>query len=217
MEKINITGRTKINRLPNRGFYDWETIYNILDDSFVCQIGFNIVGKVFVIPTLYGRKGDSIFIHGSKNSRMLETFEKGEEICLTVTHVEGIVLARSAFHHSVNYRSAVIFGRPEKVTGNPEKKEALKAIMDHIIPGRWEEVRAPNEKELSVTAVFELRIEEASAKVRTGPANDDKEDLDLNVWAGVLPLKTAAGEPVENPDMKAKAEIPGYIRNYKKL
>ena len=216
MEKTSITGRTKINRLPKRGFYDRETIFKILDDSFVCQIGFNIEGQVFVIPTLYGRRGDSIYIHGSKNSRMLEVFEKGEEICLTVTHVDGIVLARSAFHHSVNYRSAVIFGRPVMVTGSSEKKDALKIIMDHIIPGRWEDIREPNEKELNITSVFELKIHEASAKVRTGPANDDKEDLDLNVWAGVLPLNTAAGEPVENPDMRVEAEPPDYIKNYRK-
>jgi len=215
MQKLNITERTKINRMPVRGFYDRDTFYKILDESFICQIGFNIDGKVNVIPTLYGRKDDSIFIHGSKNSRMLNSFENGSEVCFSVTIVDGIVLARSAFHHSVNYRSVVLFGKPEKVESADEKTKALEIIMNHIIPGRWDEIRKPNDKELNLTSVFSLKINEASAKVRTGPAVDDKEDLDLNVWAGVLPLKMITEKPINNPDLKPDISLPNYLNNDK--
>ncbi len=214
IEKFKITGRTKINRMPVRGYHDRETIYKILDESFICQIGFNIDGQVNIIPTLYGRKDDSIFIHGSKNSRMLKSFETGEDICISVTLIDGIVLARSAFHHSVNYRSVVLFGNPIIVKSEEKKKEALNIIMDQIISGRWEDVRKPNEKELNVTSIYKIKINEASAKIRTGPAVDDKDDLDLNVWAGVLPLKTIADEPMRNPDLKENIGLPDYLHNY---
>ncbi len=216
MKQFNITERTKIKRLPERASYDKDTVYKILDETFICHIAFLIGGKVNIIPTIFGRKDDMIFIHGSKNSRMLKSFVSGEDICFSVTIADGIVLARSAFHHSVNYRSVVIYGKPEEITGEDGKIKALEIIMRHLMPGRWEEVRNPSSKELNITSVFSLKIDEASAKIRGGPATDDKEDLGLNVWAGVLPLKTVAGEPVGNPDMKQNIALPGYLRRYKK-
>ncbi len=216
MKNIAITKRTKIKRLPKRGAYDKETIYGILDDSFVCQVGFKIDEQVYIIPTNFGRKDNQIFIHGSKKSRMLKSFESGEDVCISISLIDGLVLARSAFHHSVNYRSVIIFAKPVMVEGENEKSEALKIILDHIMPGRWEDVRKPNKKELEATSVFSFKIDEASAKIRTGPAIDDKEDLNLNVWAGVLPIKTIASEPENNNDLKDNILIPEYIETYKR-
>ncbi len=214
MKKLNITSRTKINRLPKRASYDTNLIYKILDESFICQIGFKINGQVYIIPTAYGRKDDIIYIHGSKNSRMLKSFESGEGICVSITLVDGIVLARSAFHHSINYRSVIIFGKPEAITDEGGKNKALEIIMNHLVPGRWNEIRKPNEKELNSTSVFSLRITEASAKIRTGPAIDDKEDLNLKVWAGVLPLNIIAEEPVRNLDLEDDILLPDYLKHY---
>lgn len=216
MKKLNITGRTKVKRLPKRAFYDIETIYKILDETFVCQAGFEIDGQVYIIPVNYGRKDNRIFIHGSKKSRMFKSFESGKDICISVSLIDGIVLARSAFHHSVNYRSVIIFANPVKIADENEKREALKIILEHIMPGRWNDARQPNKKELDATSVFSFKIDEASAKIRTGPAVDDEEDLNLNVWAGVLPLKTVPGEPVNNDDLNDGILIPGYLINYKK-
>ncbi|MFZ0456186.1 MAG: pyridoxamine 5'-phosphate oxidase family protein [Ignavibacteriaceae bacterium] len=217
MDKLNITGRTKVKRLPKRAAYDIETIYKILDDTFVCQVGFDIDGQVYIIPTNFGRKENRIFIHGSKKSRMLKSFESGKDISISVSLIDGIVLARSAFHHSVNYRSVIIFAKPEKIINEKEKNEALKTIFDHIMPGRWEDVRKPNKKELDATSVFSFKIDEASAKTRTGPAIDDKEDLNLNVWAGVLPLKTIPGEPVNNDDLNDDILRPDYLNLYQRM
>ncbi len=214
MKELNPTKRTKINRQPKRASFNPDTIYKILDETFICHIGFSIDNQVYIIPTLFGRKDDMIFIHGSINSRMLKSFEKGEDICVSVTLVDGIVLARSAFHHSINYRSVIIFGKPEPVTSEQSKIEALKTIMEHMVPGRWEEVRKPYDKELSLTSVYSLKINEASAKIRTGPAVDDKEDLDLNVWAGVLPLKMTAEKPIDNPDLKENILLPDYLKKF---
>ena len=216
MKKLNITGRTNVKRLPKRAFYDIETIYKILDETFVCQAGFEIDGQVYIIPVNYGRKDNRIFIHGSKKSRMFKSFESGKDICISVSLIDGIVLARSAFHHSVNYRSVIIFANPVKIADENEKREALKIILEHIMPGRWNDARQPNKKELDATSVFSFKIDEASAKIRTGPAVDDEEDLNLNVWAGVLPLKTVPGEPVNNDDLNDGILIPGYLINYKK-
>ena len=216
MKKLNITGRTKVKRLPKRAFYDIETIYKILDDAFVCNVGFEIGGQVNIIPVNFGRKDNQLFIHGSKKSRMFKSFESGKDICISVSLIDGIVLARSAFHHSVNYRSVIIFANPVKIADENEKREALKIILEHIMPGRWNDARQPNKKELDATSVFSFKIDEASAKIRTGPAVDDEEDLNLNVWAGVLPLKTVPGEPVNNDDLNDGILIPGYLINYKK-
>lgn len=216
MKRLNITGRTRVKRLPKRAFYEIETIYKILDDTFVCQAGFEIGGQVYIIPVNFGRKLDQIFIHGSKKSRMLKSFESGKDVCISVSLIDGIVLARSAFHHSVNYRSVVIFSKPVKVVSENEKREALETILEHIIPGRWADVRKPNKKELEATSVFSFKIDEASAKIRNGSVVDDKEDLDLNIWAGILPLKLISTEPVRDNLLRDDILIPDYLKAYKK-
>lgn len=216
MKRLNITGRTRVKRLPKRAFYEIETIYKILDDTFVCQVGFEIGGQVYIIPVNFGRKLDQIFIHGSKKSRMLKSFESGKDVCISVSLIDGIVLARSAFHHSVNYRSVVIFSKPVKVVSENEKREALETILEHIIPGRWADVRKPNKKELEATSVFSFKIDEASAKIRNGSVVDDKEDLDLNIWAGILPLKLISTEPVRDNLLRDDILIPDYLKAYKK-
>jgi len=207
------TPRTRINRLPKRGDYSRETIYSILDAAFLCHVGFVVEGQPYVIPTGYGRSGDTLYLHGSAASRMLRTLAGGVDVCVTVTLLDGIVLARSAFHHSMNYRSVVMLGRAVPVEGEAEKTEALRVISEQIAPGRWDHVRKPTQQELKATAVLALPIAEASAKIRTGPPVDEEEDYTLDVWAGVLPLKLRAGEPVPDPRLDAKcAEVPEYVR-----
>lgn len=209
MKTSYLGAKSQVKRIPKRGHYDKETLCNILDDGRICHVGFCIDGQPFVIPTLYGRKEDVIYIHGASTSRMLSNINKGIPVCLTVTHVDALVLARSGFHHSMNYRSAVIFGEAVKVPEN-EKIEILKVISDHIIPGRWEEVRAPNKKELKATTVMAIKIEQASSKIRTGPPSDEKEDLELGIWAGLLPIVTSYGKP--KPDEFVKNEkIPDSV------
>ena len=212
--KIRVTEKTKIKRLPKRASYDFKKITKILDDSFVCHIGFSINGQPFVIPTCYGRKNDEIFFHGAKTSRMLGHIKTSSEICVTITLLDGIVLARSAFHHSINYRSVVLFGKANELTNPKEKIKALKIITEHIIFGRWNDVRKPNEKELNATSVFSLKIDEASAKVRKGGPVDDMEDMDLNVWAGVLPLKIISGKPMKDSKLNKNIILPEYIKGY---
>jgi nitroimidazol reductase NimA-like FMN-containing flavoprotein (pyridoxamine 5'-phosphate oxidase superfamily) len=201
LEKFERTDRTAARRLPQRASYERETVYEILDAGFVCHVGFVVDGQPFVIPTAYGRAGDVLYLHGSRASRMLKTLGAGVETCVEVTHVDGLVLARSAFHHSINYRSVVVFGRAEVVEDAAEKRKALRAFTEHLIRGRWDEVREPNERELAATTVLRLPLTEASAKVRTGPPVDDEEDLSLPVWAGVLPLRTMADEPLNDPQL----------------
>lgn len=212
LNKLNATGRTKVNRLPKRASYDTNVIYKILDDAFVCHIAFKINDLVNIIPTIYGRKDETLFIHGSAKSRMLKSFETGEVVCISVTIVDGIVLARSAFHHSINYRSVIIFGRPVKIEAPEEKEKALKVIFSHFIPGRWDDIRKPNKKELDATSVFTFRINEASAKIREGGAIDEKEDMELNVWAGVLPIKSISYEPLRAEDLKKDIGLPEYLK-----
>src|SRR5204863_3674974 len=203
MNKFPQTGRTTLKRLPYRGSYDRELIDQILDEGFVCHIGFAVGGQPFVIPTGYARVGDKLFIHGSQASRMLRTVGQGIDVCLTVTLIDGLVLARSAFHHSMNYRSVVVFGRAIVVDEREEKLAALRALSDHMIPGRWDDVREPNERELQLTTVLSLPLAEASAKVRTGPPLDDEEDYELDVWAGVIPLRLIANAPTSDPRLPA--------------
>jgi nitroimidazol reductase NimA-like FMN-containing flavoprotein (pyridoxamine 5'-phosphate oxidase superfamily) len=206
------TERTTVKRLANRGAYDRETINAILDEALLCHAGFVVDGAPVVIPTIHWRDGDTLYIHGSVASRMLRTLKSGVEACVTVTLIDGLVLARSAFHHSMNYRSVVIFGVAREVTDRAEKLRALDALVEHVIPGRSTEVRAPNESELRVTTVLALPIAEASAKIRTGGPVDDEADYSLPVWAGVVPLKLTPGEPVADRDVTA--EVPGYVRAY---
>lgn len=196
------TERTRVRRLPERGAYDRAVVHAILDAGFICHLGFAVEGQPYVIPTGYARAGDQIYIHGSSASRMIRTLSQGVEVCLTVTHVDGFVLARSAFHHSVNYRSAVVLGRARLVTDPVEKMQALRAFTDHVATGRFDEVRMPSDQELKGTAVLALGLEEASAKVRTGPPKDDEEDLALSVWAGVVPIVTSLGVPVQDGDVR---------------
>lgn len=215
-EKIARTERTKVKRLPKRGKYERETIYSILDEGFVCHVGFTVDGQTFVIPTGYARAGDNLLIHGSAASRMMRNLTNGIDVCVTVTLIDGLVLARSAFHHSVNYRSVVIFGRAQLVEDEDEKFKAMHAFTEHIVPNRWNEVRLPNSKELKATTVLRLPIEEASAKIRTGNPVDDAEDYELKVWAGVIPLKIAASAPEDDSRLKFEITPPDYAVNYKR-
>jgi len=211
------TPRTRINRLPKRGDYSQETIYGILDAAFICHVGFVVEGQPYVIPTSYGRAGDTLYLHGSAASRMLRTLAGGVDLCVTVTLLDGIVLARSAFHHSMNYRSVVILGKAAPVEGDAAKTEAMRVIVEQIVPGRWEHVRKPSAQELKATAVLSLPIDEASAKLRTGPPLDEEEDYALALWAGVLPLATRAGELIPDPRLHANAaQIPEHIERIRK-
>jgi len=216
MDKLSETARTTLRRLPQRGNYDRGLINQILDEGFVCHVGFAVAGQPFVIPTGYARVGDQLIIHGSQASRMLRKLGEGIDVCVTVTLVDGLVLARSAFHHSMNYRSVVIFGRATEVSEREAKLDALLALSEHMIPGRWADVREPNERELKSTTVLSLPLTEASAKVRTGPPLDDEEDYDLNVWAGVIPLRLIAEAPVDDPRLKAEMAAPDYARRYER-
>jgi nitroimidazol reductase NimA-like FMN-containing flavoprotein (pyridoxamine 5'-phosphate oxidase superfamily) len=191
--------RTRVRRAPARADYDRATIDAILDEALIAHLGFAVDGQPFVIPTLHARAGDTVYLHGSAASRMIRTLGAGAPACLTVTLVDGIVLARSAFHHSMNYRSVVVLGEARLVTDPDETLRALAAFTNAVVPGRWAEVRAPNPKELKGTRVLAMTLDEASAKVRTGPPVDDEEDYALDVWAGVIPMALTAGAPVADP------------------
>jgi nitroimidazol reductase NimA-like FMN-containing flavoprotein (pyridoxamine 5'-phosphate oxidase superfamily) len=210
------TERTKLKRLAKRGHFDRETVYGILDEGFICHVGFAPQGQPFVIPTGYARVDDKLYVHGSQASRMLRTLSGGIDACVTVTIVDGLVLARSAFHHSMNYRSVVIFGRARIVEDREEKMAALVALSEHIVRGRWADVREPNEEEFIKTTVLELPLVEASAKIRTGPPLDDEEDYALPIWAGVIPLSLQAGEPINDPRLPDGIEVPEYALNYRR-
>lgn len=208
------TARTRLVREPHRAVYDREAVYKILDEGFLCHVGFVSDGQPFVIPTSYGRKGDSLFIHGSAASRMLRGMKEGMPVCVTVTLIDGLVLARSIFNHSINYRSVVILGKATPIEAPEQKLAALRALSEHILPGRWDDVRQPNERELKQTAVLGLSIEEFSAKRRTGPPLDDPEDYSFPTWAGILPLELTAGKPVADPNLQAGREAPPSLRSY---
>jgi nitroimidazol reductase NimA-like FMN-containing flavoprotein (pyridoxamine 5'-phosphate oxidase superfamily) len=209
--------RTQVGRLPQRGDYSRATIHSILDAAFLCHVGFVVDGQPFVIPTGYGRDGDTLYIHGSAASRMLRNLDKGIAACVTVTLIDGIVLARAAFHHSMNYRSVVVLGTATLVEEEEAKMEALRIISEQIVPGRWKDARPPTAQELKATTVLSLPIDEASAKVRTGPPKDDEEDYALDIWAGVLPLSLQAGTPIPDPQLKAGVdEIPEYALQYRR-
>jgi hypothetical protein len=201
-------------REAHRGVYDRATVYDILDAGFLCHVGFVADGQPFVIPTSYGRKDSSLFIHGSAASRMLRQMKDGVPVCVTVTLLDGLVLARSIFNHSMNYRSAVILGQATLVEDPVEKIEALHALSEHILPGRWADARQPNERELKQTSVLRLPIEEFSAKVRVGPPIDDEEDYAFPTWAGVVPLDMVAGAPIDDPQLETKHVVPAYLRPY---
>jgi nitroimidazol reductase NimA-like FMN-containing flavoprotein (pyridoxamine 5'-phosphate oxidase superfamily) len=208
------TARTRVVREPDRAVYDRRAVYRILDEAFLCHVGFNIEGQPFVIPTSFGRKDANLYIHGSAASRMLRQLKEDVPVCVTVTLLDGLVLARSVFNHSMNYRSVVILGKATLVDDAEEKMAALRVLSEHILPGRWDDTRQPNERELKATSVLRVPIEEYSAKVRTGPPIDDPEDYSFPTWAGVLPLKIIASAPVKDPQLEAEREIPEYLRNY---
>jgi uncharacterized protein len=212
---MKLTKRTQLHRLPKRGSHEAETIHAILDAGFLAHVGFQVEGQPFVIPTLYGRDGEKIYLHGSSASRMLGELETSIPVCVNVTLVDGLVLARSAFHHSMNYRSVVAFGTARKIVDPAEKNRALFIISEHVIAGRWEDVRKPTEKELKATAVLEFSIEEASAKVRTGPPLDDEEDYALPMWAGVVPMSLEVKTPIPDSRLSSGVEAPAYAFKFR--
>jgi uncharacterized protein len=205
------TKRTEFRRLPSRGSHDVDTINAILDAGFLAHVGFSVDSQPYVIPTLYGRDGEKLYLHGSAASRTLGRLETGIPGCIAVTLVDGLVLARSAFHHSMNYRSVVAFGTAHKIDEPAQKTRALRIISEHLIAGRWNDVRNPSEKELKATGVLEFSIEEASAKIRTGPPLDDEEDYSLPVWAGILPLSLEAQPPIPDSRLTDGIEVPEYV------
>src|SRR5713101_4778207 len=211
---MNLTKRSELRRIPVRGSHDWETISRILDVGFLAHVGFSVDGQPFVIPTLYGRKGEKLYLHGSAASRMLRQLETGVPACVTVTLVDGLVLSRSAFDHSMNYRSVVAFGTARKVVDPEQKVKSLRVISEHLIAGRWADVRGPNQKELKATMVLEFSIEEASSKVRNGPPLDEESDYGLPVWAGVLPLETRSRPPIPDDKLVEGITPPDYVRRY---
>jgi hypothetical protein len=215
-ESFTPTERTRVIREPHRGIYEREAIYKILDEGIVCHVGFSPEGQPFVIPTLYARVGNAIYFHGSAASRMLRGAASGVAVCITVTLTDGLVLARSVFNHSMNYRSVVALGKATLVDTPAEKLEALRAFTEKILPGRWEEARQPNEKELKATSILKLPLTEVSAKVRSGPVQDDEEDYALKVWAGIVPLRMQAGAPIRDERCDARIAVPGYAANYKR-
>jgi uncharacterized protein len=213
-EIINPTAKTKLKRIPKRGNFERETIYKILDEAFICHVGFAVDNQPFVIPTSFARIGDRLMIHGSAASRMMRSLSEGIDVCVTVTLIDGLVLARSAFHHSMNYRSVVVFGKAKIIEDESEKFEALRAFTEHIVPDRWSEIRPPTKNELKGTTVLSLTLDEASAKIRTGNPVDDAEDYELDVWAGVLPLNLTTGAPIADDRLKSGIEVPQNISNY---
>ena len=214
MTDFTRTDRNRIKRLPKRGQYDRETIYRILDEALICHVGFVDKGQPYVIPINFARVEDSIVLHGAKASRLLKHIEAGHSICVEATIVDGLVLARSVFHHSVNYRSVVVFGKGRLIEDEQEKLAALRAVTEHLIPGRWQEARLPNRKELNATSVVAIKIDEASAKVRVGPPVDEEEDYALPVWAGVLPLQEVPLSPIHDELHSEDVPLPGYVSQY---
>jgi len=215
-EQSTPTARTRVVREPQRAVYDRETVYRILDEAFLCHIGFVADGQPFVIPTSYGRKDANLYVHGSAASRMLRHLQSGAgaPVCFTVTLLDGLVLARSVFNHSMNYRSVVILGQATLVDDPEEKLAALRVLSEHILPGRWDDSRQPNVQELKATSVLRVPIEEFSAKVRTGPPIDDEEDYSFPTWAGVVPLQTIVGDPIDDARLLPGKIPPAYVRHY---
>ncbi|MBM4335740.1 MAG: pyridoxamine 5'-phosphate oxidase family protein [Deltaproteobacteria bacterium] len=215
MAELAPTPRTRVKRLPQRGSYDREVLNAILDEGFLCHVAFLYEGQARVIPTIYARGGDFLYLHGARANRMLNAMiEPGHDACLSVTHVDALVLARSAFHHSVNYRSAVVYGQAEEVTDPDEKREALRLLVEQVMAGRSKDVRGPNAAELKQTLVVKLPIAEASAKIRAHGVVDDEADMGLGCWAGLLPIQTRYGPPVRDPALAEEIPLPGYLDGY---
>ncbi len=215
-DNLQVTKRSKIKRLPKRGSQERELIYDILDEALIAHVGFITDNQPFVIPMAYGREGDRLYLHGSSVSRLLKTLEKGVDVCFTVTLLDGLVIARSLFHHSMNYRSVVLFGKAKLVESETEKMTALRAFTEQMIPKRWSDARLPNSQELKATTVLSFLIEEGSAKVRTGSPSDDAEDYALPIWAGELPLKITPGVLIPDPKLIEEITPPSNLTNYRR-
>lgn len=209
------TQHTTVKRHPERGAYDRASIDPILDEALICHLGFVIEGRPFVIPTIHARDGDALYVHGSPASRMLRAARQGVDICVTVTILDGLVLARSVYNHSMNYRSVVVLGRAREVTDRDEKLRAMRRVVEHVVPGRWNDARRPSDREIKGTTILALALDEASAKIRSGPPTDDDADLGVPVWAGVIPLRIEPGDPV--PDSGIDGPPPAYAAEYKRL
>ena len=210
-----VTNLNRVKRLPKRAAYDKESVYEVVDAALICHVGMVVEGgRPVVIPTIHARQGDNILLHGASTSRMLNHVGAGHNICITITHLDGLVLARSVFHHSMNYRSAVLYGSGRLLTDPDEKMAALEIFTEKLIPGRWDDARQPNATEAKATHIVSVPIDMASAKVRVGPPGDDDEDMALDVWAGVLPMRTVFGEPEADGLLKEGIEVPNYIKAY---
>jgi len=207
--------RTTLKRHPERGAYDRATIDAILDEALICHLGFVVDGQPYVIPTIHARDGDTLYVHGSPGSRMLRNVKEGVEVCVTATLLDGLVLARSVYNHSMNYRSVLVLGRAQEVTDRTRKLRAMERVVEHVVPGRWTDARQPNEGELKGTTILELSLAEASAKIRSGPPTDDEDDLTLPVWAGVIPLALVPSDPIS--DDRVDGAPPAYAVDYTRL
>ena len=216
MSEFPITERTRIRRIPKRGLYDKDAIYRILDEALVCHVGFVEDHQPLVIPMNYARRGDTLILHGASASRLLNYVRAGRPVCVTVTLLDGLVLARAVYHHAMNYRSVVVFGRGRLIESEQEKLEALEVVTEHILQGRWQDARKPNRQELDATAVVSIAIESASAKVRTGPPADDEDDYRLPVWAGVVPIQQQALTPESDPRLRTDICVPPSISHYRR-
>ena len=216
MSEFPQTELNKVKRLPKRGQYDKKTIYEIVDETLICHVGFVLEGQPFVMSTIHVRIDDAIYLHGAVANRMLNHIKAGNNVCLTMTLIDGIVFARSVFHHSMNYRSAVLFGKGRVIENYDEKWNVFEALTEHIAKGRWNDARKPNEQETNVTTIVAIDIESASAKVRTGPAKDDEEDYALPIWAGVMPVKMQFGTPINDERLSSGIAVPNYIKEYKR-
>jgi nitroimidazol reductase NimA-like FMN-containing flavoprotein (pyridoxamine 5'-phosphate oxidase superfamily) len=214
MSQTPPTDRTRLRRLPERGAYDQETIYSILDEGLICHVGIVVDGRPVVIPMTHARAGDKLVIHGFGGSRLMKALKNGADLCVEVTHLDALVLARSAFHHSMNYRSVIVFGQAIAIEGDDAKNAAFREFFEHLMPGRWDEVRKPDTKELAQTAVIELSLKEASAKIRTGPPEDDDEDYGLPIWAGLLPFTVSTGPPEDDPKLGEGIDRPAYLDDH---
>jgi nitroimidazol reductase NimA-like FMN-containing flavoprotein (pyridoxamine 5'-phosphate oxidase superfamily) len=212
MCEFNITDRNKVKSAPIRGDYDKKTVYDLVDSGLICHIGFTDNDQPFVIPTIHVRIDDTIYVHGSTKSRLVNHISDGNKVCITVTKLDGLVLARSVFHHSMNYRSAVMFGRGRPVTGKEEKLKVFELLTEKLVAGRWADARIPNEKEIDITAIAAVEIEDASAKIRTGPPSDDADDYNLNVWAGVIPIEEVRKNPLPDPKLNSEINLPDYLK-----
>jgi uncharacterized protein len=211
MTDLTPTARSRVKRLHERGRYDFATIASVLDSGFLCHVGYVIDGLPYVTPTAYWREGDHVYWHGSSASRMLRTIEKGADCCLTVSHVDGLVLARSGFHMSINYRAVMLFGRAHKIEDEAGKLQAMERFVERMFPGRWKELRPVNKQEIKATTVLSMKIEEGSAKVRTGPPKDDEEDYALPIWAGVVPIRMVADGLIPDDRLVAGVAVPDYL------